>query len=81
MQPDIRETRLDPRKQPLEPVDLQLRMDATLHQNARPAHLFRLANLVVDLVELEDVSLGRKLALQRPIKCAKKVQYSVQKFV
>ena len=39
MQPDLREALLDAGKQPLEPVDLQIGMDAALHQDAGAAHL------------------------------------------
>ena len=52
-----------PREQPLEPVDLQVGMNAALHQHARPAHLHRLGDLLVDVLEVQDVALVRRAAL------------------
>ena len=48
---------LMPREQTLEPVDLQIGMNAALHQHARAAHLERLGDLLVDLLEVENVAL------------------------
>jgi hypothetical protein len=57
MQPDLREALLDAGEEALEPVDLQVGMDAALHQHAGAAHLQGLGDLLVDLFEFEDVAL------------------------
>ena len=54
----------------LVPVDLQIGMQAALHQHAGAAQFDGLANLVVDGFELEDVSLFRRWPLQRPVERA-----------
>ena len=63
MQMHLRKALFDPAQQPLEPIDLQIRMQAALHQHARAANLHSLANLFVDSLEVEDVSLSGQLAL------------------
>ncbi len=45
-------------------------MQTALHQHAGPAHLYGFANLVVNGVEIENVTLRRKLSLQRTIERA-----------
>ena len=67
-----REALFDAAQQALKPIDLQVGMQAALHQHAGAAKFNRLANLFVDGVEVEDVSLGRQLALQRPIEGAER---------
>src|SRR5947209_4141327 len=47
-------------------------MQPALHQDARAAKLDSLANLFVDCVEIEDVSLGSQLAFKRPIESTKR---------
>ena len=59
MQPDLRKPLLDAGEEPLEPVDLQIGMNAALHQHAGAAHLHGLRDLLVDLLELENVALVR----------------------
>ncbi len=70
MQPDLRKPLLDAREQPLKPIDLQVWVDAALHQHTCSAHLQRLGDLLVDLFELEDVAFGGLGSLQRPIEGA-----------
>src|SRR5437899_2331679 len=48
---------LDATQHLLVPVNFQIGMQAALHQHARAAEFDRLANLVVDRFEIEDVSL------------------------
>jgi hypothetical protein len=48
MQPDLREALLDAAEEALEPVDLEVGMNAALHQHAGAAHLERLGDLLVD---------------------------------
>ena len=67
---DLRKALLHPAEHRLVPLDLQVGMQAALQQHAGAAQLDRLAHLVVNGVEVEDVSLRRQLALQRPIERA-----------
>src|SRR5277367_259443 len=53
------------------PVDLQVGMQAALHQNSRSAKFDGLTDLLVNGFEVEDVSLFRLWALQWPIKSTK----------
>ena len=57
VQVNFREALLDAAQHLLVPVDLQIGMQAALHQHAGAAQFDGLPNLVVDGVELEDVSL------------------------
>ncbi len=67
VQPDLRKALLDAAKQPLEPVDLEIGMNAALHQHARAAHLHGLGNLLVNLLEVEDVAfVGAGIGLAGP---------------
>ncbi len=59
---------MNPAQHLLVPLDFQIRMQASLHQHARTAELDRLANLVVDRVEVEDVTFFRRRALERTVK-------------
>ncbi len=70
VQMDLRKALLHPAEHRLVPLDFQVGMQAALQQHAGAAQLDRLAHLVVDGVEVEDVSLGGELALQRPIEGA-----------
>src|SRR5438045_8106111 len=72
MQVNHRKALLDLREKPLEPVNLQIRMQPALHQDSGAAELDRLADLLKDGVEIEDVALSSELALQRTIECAKR---------
>ena len=56
VQPDLREALLDAGEQALEPVDLEVGVDAALHEHAGAAHLLGLGDLLVDLFEIEDVA-------------------------
>ena len=67
---NLRETLLDATQQTLVPVYLQVGMQPALHEHAGAAQLHRLADLFVNGVEVEDVSFGGQLALQRPVKGA-----------
>ena len=57
--PDLREALLDAGEQPLEPIDLEIGMNAALHQHAGAAHLEGLGDLLVDFFEVEDVAFVR----------------------
>ena len=54
----------------LEPVDLEVGMDAALHQYAGAAHLKGFGDLLVDLLEVEDVAFFRARACERPVEGA-----------
>ena len=61
MQMDFRKALLDATQHLLVPVNFQIRMQAALHQHAGAAELDGLANLLVNRVEVENVSfLGRR---------------------
>ena len=64
------EALLDAAQHLLMPVDLQVGMQAALHQHARAAEFDGLANLFVDGFEVENVSLFRLGPLQRTIERA-----------
>src|SRR5437870_2611801 len=57
MQVNLGKSLLDATQHALVPLDLQIGMQAALHQHARAAEFDRLANLVVDCFQIEDVSL------------------------
>src|SRR5580658_6397066 len=83
MQPDLREALLDAREQPLEPIDLEIGMNAALHQHAGSAHLESLGNFVVNGFEVENVALVRAWirlagAGQRAIEGAKGAVFSAE---
>src|ERR1700679_1720794 len=59
MQPNLRKTLLDAAEEPLEPVDLEIGMNAALHEHAGTAHFESLSDFVADGFELEDVAVAR----------------------
>ncbi len=71
MQPDLRESLLDAFEQTFKPFDLEVGVQAALHQHSGPAHLHRLRNFLVDGFEVEDVAFRGKFALERPVEGAK----------
>src|SRR5438477_846215 len=64
------ESLLDAAQHLLVPVNFQIGMQAALHQHARAAEFDRLANLVVDRFQIEDVPLFSFGSLQWMIKRA-----------
>ncbi len=67
---NLRKALLDAAQHFLVPVDLKIGMQATLHQHAGAAQFNGFPNLVVDGVELENVSLFGGGTLQGPIEGA-----------
>ncbi len=61
---------LDASEQPLKPIDLEVGVEAALHEHSGAAHFDCLANLFVDRLEVEDVALSGHLALERPVEGA-----------
>src|ERR1700747_1175111 len=57
MQMNLRKALADATQHLLMPLDLEIRMQSTLHQNACAAEFDRLANLVVNRLEIEKVAL------------------------
>ena len=57
MEMDFRKALLDTTQHLLVPINLEVWMQAPLHQYARPAKLDGLMNLVVNSLEIEDVPL------------------------
>ena len=70
VQMHLRKALFDSAQHFLVPVDLEVGMQAALHQHAGAAEFDGLANLFVDGVELEDVALFRGRAFQRAIEGA-----------
>ncbi len=70
MQMDFRKALLDSPQHALVPVNLQIGMQAALHQHSGATELDRFANFFVDGIELEDVSLFRLRPFQRTVKRA-----------
>lgn len=58
VQPDFREALLDAGEEAFEPIDLEVGVDAALHEDAGTAHFEGFGNFFVDLFEVEDVSLA-----------------------
>ena len=71
MQVNLGEALLDPGQHLLVPLNLQIGMQATLHQNACPPEFDGFADLVIDRVEIEDVAFLCLRAFQRPVERAK----------
>src|SRR5438094_10547195 len=70
MQVNLGKSLLDATQHLLVPVNFQIGMQAALHQHACAAKFDRLANLVVDRFEIEDVPLFSFGSLQWTIKRA-----------
>ena len=64
MEMDFRKALLDTTQHLLVPINLEVWMEAALHQYARPAKLDGLMNLVVNSLEIEDVALFRFRSLE-----------------
>src|SRR5262249_16310927 len=67
MQMNLRKALLDSPQHLFVPVDLQIRMQPSLHQHSCAAQLYRFMNLVVNRLEVEDVSLSPSGPLQWPV--------------
>ena len=67
---NLGETLFDATQHLLVPIDLEIGVQSTLHQNSGAAKFDRLFYLVVDSVEVEDVSLFRFWSFQGPVKGA-----------
>ncbi len=70
MQMNLRKTLFDSAQHFLVPVDLEIGMQAALHQHSGAPELDGLADFFVDGVELEDVTFFRRGAFQRAIEGA-----------
>ncbi len=70
MQVNLREALLDAAQHLFVPVDLEIGMQAALHQDAGAAEFDGLANLFVNRIEIEDVAFRSRWTLQRTIKRA-----------
>lgn len=70
MQMYLREPLLDTPHQLLIPLQLQIRMQAALHQHTCPTHFHRLADFFVDGFQVQHVALGPSWALDRGVKGA-----------
>src|SRR5256885_13393391 len=75
---DFRKALLDAAQQPLVPVDLQVRMQAALHEHASSTQFDRLAYLLVNGVEVEDIAFGCELAFELTIEGEKRAVLSAE---
>ena len=75
---NLRKAFFDPAHHLLVPVNLEVRMQAALHQHSRTAELDGLADLLVDRVELEDVAFLRGRPFQRAVECAEGAIFSAE---
>ena len=69
---------LDTAQHLLVPIDLEIGVQSTLHQNSGAAKFDRLFYFVVDSVEVEDVSLFSFGSFQRPVKGAKSTVFGAK---
>ena len=68
MQMDLGKAFLDPAQHFLVPIDLEIRMQPALHQHSSAAQFDGLADLVIDGIELKNVTFFRRRPFQRTIK-------------
>src|SRR6266705_1233525 len=78
MQMNLGKSLLDATQHLLVPVNFQIGMQAALHQHACAAEFHRLANLVVDRFQIEDVSLFSFGSLQWTIKRAERAVFGAE---
>src|SRR5258708_25254189 len=71
MQPDLGKPLLDALEQSLKPFDLEIGVQAALHEHASAAHLHGFGNFLVNRFEVENVTFAGELTFKRPIKCTK----------
>ena len=71
MQVHLRETLFDATQHFLVPIDLEIGMQATLHQHSGTAKFDSLFYFVVNGIEVEDIALFGFRPFQRPVKGAK----------
>src|SRR5215471_13742737 len=67
MEVNLRKALLDYAKHPFVPVNLQIRMQPSLHQHTCAAQLYGLTNLVVNRFKVEDVPFFRCGTFQGPV--------------
>src|SRR5215470_1590730 len=75
---NLRKSLLDAAQQFFVPVNFQIRKQPALHQHARAAEFDRLANLVVNSFEIEDVAFFGSWSLQWPIERAERAIFSAE---
>src|ERR1700722_149015 len=78
MQVNLRKALLDSAQHFFVPVNLQIGMQAALHEDAGTAKFDGLANLVVDCVEFEDVTFLCRGPLERAIKRAESAVFGAE---
>src|SRR5258708_9219565 len=66
MQMHLGKALLDPAHHLFIPLELQVRMQAALHKHACPAQFDCLADLFVNGLEIQNISLGSSRSLDRP---------------
>src|ERR1700733_9681796 len=71
VQPYLREALFDAPEKTFKPFDLQVGVQAALHQDAGSAHFHCFGYLLINGLEVENVTFAGQLALKRPVKGAK----------
>src|SRR5207302_841346 len=72
---DFRKALFDSAQHALVPVDLEIGMQAALHQHAGAAELDGFADFLVDSVEIEDVAFFSRWHLQRTVESAERAMF------
>src|ERR1700722_13954544 len=71
MQPYLGKALLDAPEETFEPFDLEIRVQAALHQNASATHLHDFGDFLVNRFEIENVTFAGQLTFKRSIKSTK----------
>ena len=71
MQPDLRKPLSDALEQAFKPFDLEVWVQATLHEHPGAAHLDGFGNFLVNRLKVENVTFAGALTFKRPIKSTK----------
>jgi len=71
MQPYLREPLFDASEQALKPFDLEIGVETTLHQDSGAAHLECLGYLLINRLEVENVTFRGEFAFKGPVKGTK----------
>src|SRR6185437_10893991 len=78
MQVDLGKSLLYAAQHLLIPLDLQVRMKAALHQYTRAADFHRLADLLVDGLKIQYISLGAPRPFHRRVESAEGAIFSAE---
>ena len=71
MQPDLGKALFDALEEAFKPFDLEIRVQAALHQHTGAAHFDGFGNFLVNRLKVENVTFAGELTFKRPIKSTK----------